>query len=147
MIWMHEKGGLIREKERRDPPATMESTDVLNQIHRSNNEVILGCSSSRGEEEYLERISLPASRRDGSAAFRILAGKVRTVVARGFEKHQFPGSCRQLLATFAFPISCLCASFWSRLQERARKRQRKRKRERRQERFIELGNGAHARDK
>lgn len=83
-----------------------------------------------GEEEYLERISLPASRCDGSTAFQILAGKVRTVVARGFEKHQFPGSCRQLLATFAFPISCLCASFWSRLQERARGRERERERTR-----------------
>lgn len=81
-----------------------------------------------GEEEYLERISLPASQRDGSTAFQILAGKVRTVVARGFEKHQFPGSCRQLLATFAFPISCLCASFWPRVQERARERERERTR-------------------
>lgn len=79
-----------------------------------------------GDEEYLERISLPTSRCDGSMAFRILAGEVRTVVARGFEKHQFPGSCRRLLATFAFPISCLCASFWSRLQERARERERER---------------------
>lgn len=130
MIWLHEKGGLICEKERKDPPTTMENTDVLNQIRHSNNEVILGCSRSRVEEEYLERISLPASRRDGSTAFRILAGKVRTVVARGFEKHQFPGSCRRLLATFAFPISCLCASFSSRLQERARKRQRERGRQR-----------------
>lgn len=51
--------------------------------------------------------SLPTSRHDGSTAFRISTSKVGTTVAREFEKHPFPGSCRRLLATFAFPISCL----------------------------------------
>lgn len=124
----------------------MESADVLNQIHRSNNEVIPGCGRNRGGEgEYLERISLPASRRDGSTAFRILTGKVRTAMAREFEKHQFPGSCRRLLATFAFPISCLCASFWSRLQERASERAREIDRER--ENKEDLLNWGMVRDK
>jgi len=44
---MHEKRRLIHEKERKDLLAAMESIDVLNQIHRSNNEVILGCGRNR----------------------------------------------------------------------------------------------------
>lgn len=39
----------------------------------------------------------------------------------------FPARVVGFLATFAFPISCLCASFWSRLQERANERVKERK--------------------
>lgn len=86
----------------------MENADVLNQIRHSNNEAILrrgGARRGREREKEREkherglrkdevpgRISLPTSRRDGSTAFRILAGEVRATVAPGFEKHQFPSS-------------------------------------------------------
>jgi len=37
----------IDPRKRKDPLTAMESIDVLNQIHRSNNEVILGCDRNR----------------------------------------------------------------------------------------------------
>lgn len=88
-------------------------------------------------EEVPERISLPASRRDGSTALRILTGKVRTVVARGSRETSISPACvvdSSQRLHFQFPASTR-VGLESQLQELASERKSERERERK--RFIE----------
>lgn len=137
---MHEKGGLICGKERRNPPAAMESADVLNQIRRSNNEVILGYSQESGERKSIWRRFhfrlADAIDRRRFESWQVKLGRSGGTRIRetSISRLVSTAPCNVCISNF-LPLRVALVTVTS-----ASERVRERKREREQGRFIELGN-------